>query len=388
MSSSNDRVLNLVSQLALATDGALAGVALAYIAIQAWCKYIHTSSALHKIQCAKSVPISDLRSLLSPTQSSESEDKLVIVRGFVEAKSVFDGNLPLLKPSILQSYSSAEKGVVWQKTQTCIYNDSRGLLAWTGDLGTILGKSWKNPKSTSLRTIPFVLVGSRQLPSLDYVVVNLDGSTHPLPLTTVYHHLQPVPTTPFTFLQAIFGHSYPVGLLDEEKLLPLGQEISAVGICNAQDGAPHIKSCKEFPFFLSDMTQDQMVEDLAHKTKILLWSGIILGSVSLGVLGYAFTKNWRRLKEWRERRQQRQLRDTEIAAMNASTEDNNAEDTEDIPDGQLCVICLMRRKRSAFVPCGHFVCCHRCALSVERDSAPKCPLCRQTIRTSVRIYDS
>lgn len=64
------------------------------------------------------------------------------------------------------------------------------------------------------------------------------------------------------------------------------------------------------------------------------------------------------------------------------------EDVGDVPDGQLCVICLMRRRRSAFVPCGHLVCCRRCAFSVERDLAPKCPVCRQSIRGSVRIYDA
>lgn len=65
-----------------------------------------------------------------------------------------------------------------------------------------------------------------------------------------------------------------------------------------------------------------------------------------------------------------------------------AEESGDVPEGQLCVICLMRQRRSAFVPCGHLVCCPRCALSVERELSPKCPVCRQTIRSSVRIYDS
>lgn len=371
MSSSNDRVINLVTQLALATDGAVAGVALAYVAIRAWRKYLYTRSALDKIRHAPSVPISDLRALLSDDVDDGAKSVLVIVRGFVQPRSP--------TPPLLQSYNSSEEALVLQKTQTCLYNDSRGLL----DFGTILGKSWRNPRSTSLRTIPFVLVSNS-----DYLAVNLDGSTQPLPLTTVYHHLQPVPTTPFTFLQALFGHSYPVGLLDEEKILPLGKEITAVGLCALQQDTPHIQASHDLPFFLSDLTKDQLVLDLAHKTKLLFWFGIVIGSASLATLGYAFTKNWQRLKDWREQRRLRQSRIDDAAQAEADTLDHMAQETDDIPDGQLCVICLMRRKRSAFVPCGHFVCCHRCALSVERDSAPKCPLCRQTIRTSVRIYDS
>ncbi|KAK2990157.1 hypothetical protein RJ640_008421 [Escallonia rubra] len=97
------------------------------------------------------------------------------------------------------------------------------------------------------------------------------------------------------------------------------------------------------------------------------------------------SKNWNRFKEWR---QQRQLRQQNVAASNEAEAQAAAEETGNVPDGELCVICLMRRRRSAFIPCGHLVCCQRCALSVERDSAPKCPVRRQEIQTSARIYDS
>jgi len=38
------------------------------------------------------------------------------------------------------------------------------------------------------------------------------------------------------------------------------------------------------------MTKDQMVLELSSKAKILLWGGIIVGSVSIGVLGYAILR--------------------------------------------------------------------------------------------------
>lgn len=47
-------------------------------------------------------------------------------------------------------------------------------------------------------------------PYSDYVVVNMNGSRHPIPLDTVYHHLQPITASPYTFFQAFFGHEYPV----------------------------------------------------------------------------------------------------------------------------------------------------------------------------------
>lgn len=58
--------------------------------------------------------------------------------------------------------------------------------------------------------VPFVLVEPGRWPQSDYVIVNMEGSRHPLPLTTVYHHLQPINASPYTFLQALFGHEYPV----------------------------------------------------------------------------------------------------------------------------------------------------------------------------------
>ncbi len=141
--------------------------------------------------------------------------------------------------------------------------------------------------------VPFVLVESeahrhphRQGEAV-FVHVNMDGSQHSLPLVTVFYQLHPVPASSYTFLQAMFGRRYPVcnclltiaytilctllfsvpfqviqhlmtipvslqvGLLDEEKILPLGREITAVGVVNtSSDGSPVIKSCNHLPVFL------------------------------------------------------------------------------------------------------------------------------------------
>lgn len=390
MSINEQTVAAILSQVALAADGAFLGVALAYVAVRSLIRFTDASSALKKIKDSPSVRISDLRSVLSPSDGSDSstgseEGKLVIVRGLVEAKSAVDGNWKSLRQNVLVSHESGDRGVIIRRTQTCIYNEWRGFFGWTSDVRSLFKRSWKEQESTSLRMVPFILVEGGKWPQNDYLVVNMDGSRHPLPLVTVFHQLQPITASPYTFLQALFGHEYPVGLLDEEKILPLGKDITAVGVCSLRDGIPEIKSCKDLPYFLSDMNKDQMVVDAAFRTKVLLWSGIVLGTLSIGILGYAAVRNWNRWKSWRQQRQAQQQN-------NLAREDPDpeiaADDTGEIPDGELCVICLTRRRRSAFVPCGHMVCCQRCALSVERDLAPKCPVCRQSIRSSVRIYDS
>lgn len=35
------------------------------------------------------------------------------------------------------------------------------------------------------------------------------------------------------------------------------------------------------------MTKEHILVDLAFRTKVLLWSGVVLGSLALGVLSYA-----------------------------------------------------------------------------------------------------
>ncbi|KAJ4833237.1 hypothetical protein Tsubulata_028212 [Turnera subulata] len=363
MSSHEQALVSLASQLALSFDGAVLGVALAYAAVRSIVKFASASKSLRKIRSAPTLSVSDLRSVIrdgAQDQAPGGEDNVVIVRGHVDAKSAVDtwkNNLLVRSHNnsggVLVSHQSGDKAVILQRTQT----------------------------------VPFILVEGGQSPVSDYVVVNMDGSRHPLPLTTVYHQLQPVDATPYTFLQALFGHEYPVGLLDEEKILPLGKSISAVGVCNFKNGIPEIKSCEDLPYFLSDMTKDQILSDLAFKTKMLMWSGIILGSLSIGILGYAVVRNWNRWKEWRQQQRQAQepsddTNDQDLSLIEAD------DDTGEVPDGQLCVICLMRRRRAAFIPCGHLVCCQLCAISVEREVSPKCPLCRQAIRNSIRIFDS
>ncbi|TKY64263.1 Mitochondrial ubiquitin ligase activator of nfkb 1 [Spatholobus suberectus] len=387
MSHQEQAVVSLLSQLALSFDGAVLGFALAYAAVRTLLKFSATSAALRKLRRAPSLSVSDLRSLLAETASDadgkSDHSEIVIVRGTVDAKSAVDGTWKTLRPGVLVSRESGDKGVVLQRTQTCIYNEWKGLFGWTSDLRAIFARSWRQQESTSLRKVPFVLIDVGWRPNSEYVVVNLDGSRHPLPLTTVYHKLQPINASPYTFLQALFGHEYPVGLLDEEKILPLGKDITAVGLCSLKNGIAEIKSCKDLPYFLSDLSKDQMIVDLSIKTKILFWGGIALGSMSVGILGYAVVRNWNKWKQWKQQRQLQQQRQA-VSDVEPQVDD----EIEDVPDGQLCVICLMRRRRSVFIPCGHLVCCQGCAISVERELAPKCPVCRQEIRDSVRIYES
>ncbi|KAI5077929.1 hypothetical protein GOP47_0007753 [Adiantum capillus-veneris] len=266
----------------------------------------------------------------------------------------------------------------------CLYNEWRGLLGWSSDLRGLLGwGSLKEQVTVSIQKVPFVLVESQGFHRGAFVHVDLDESKHTLPLTTVYHQLHPVQASPYTFLQAIFGRGYPVGLLDEEKVLSPGKDITAVGLLDrAVDSQPVIKSSKQLPLFLTELTKEQLMVNLAMHTRVLLWTGILFSTCAVGVLGYAFFRNWRRYKEWKLERERRREQERRLSV------ERSEEEVTDVPDGELCVICLLRRRRTAFLHCGHLVCCVHCAQRVEQESHARCPVCRQDVNGIVRIYDS
>ncbi|CAB3226801.1 unnamed protein product [Arctia plantaginis] len=64
---------------------------------------------------------------------------------------------------------------------------------------------------------------------------------------------------------------------------------------------------------------------------------------------------------------------------NASTESTETP----VEDSKLCKICYAEERNVCFVPCGHVVACAKCALAAD-----KCPMCRRTFQSAVRLYFS
>jgi hypothetical protein len=50
---------------------------------------------------------------------------------------------------------------------------------------------------------------------------------------------------------------------------------------------------------------------------------------------------------------------------------------------QECNVCLINKKAVAFIPCGHYSCCSTCSTRVNT-----CPVCREPIQSTQRIYIS
>ncbi|XP_074567416.1 E3 ubiquitin-protein ligase SPL2-like [Curcuma longa] len=247
--SKTKQLADMEAKFSAATDQRSKIESVAKIAIEQ--EYFATSTALGSIKAAPSASISGLHSILS---NGEEEPVLVVVRGRVQPTSAIEAHGiwgPFKREGVLTLHGSDESAVAILSTQTCLYNEWKGMLSWSLDLQSILFRTTKEQKSSSLKLVPFILVEDSAWPNSGYVHVNLDGSTQPLPLTTVYNELHPLPATPLTFFQVMLGSGYPVALLNEEKILPVGKEVTAIGICSIRDGALEIKSCKDLPCFFT-----------------------------------------------------------------------------------------------------------------------------------------
>jgi E3 ubiquitin-protein ligase MUL1 len=371
MSARDRETAEALVRFAASLDGAVLGLGTAALAVVSWVKYLAVARELRLVASATAASIAGVRSILP----EDGEPRLVAVRGIV--RTIPGG-------SYLKAPGSGEYGVVTKHTQMCLFTEWRGIFGWTFDLHALLFRSWKEQIITSFRTVKFALADSMHGNRTLMVTVDLDKSYQPLPLSTVYHKLIPVETSPYTLFQTIIGNGYPIALLDEEKILPLGKVLTAIGLCRTNDENVEITSCPEIPFFLSELTKGEMQAELASRSRTLFWASIALGPLSVCLVGHAIYRGLARIKLRREARQAQQL----FGEAEDAIQEDDSSDEDEIGDGQLCVVCLRKRRKAAFIPCGHLVCCSKCALRMEREAEPLCPMCRQDIRYMIRIYDS
>ncbi|XP_068343983.1 E3 ubiquitin-protein ligase SPL2-like [Pyrus communis] len=218
------------------------GVALVYAAVRTLLKLSSYSSVLPKVRIAPSVKISDLRPSLVFDQSDQSTAKLAVFRGTVEAKSALDDSKWNIfkKSDVLVSRGTIDRAIIVRRTQTCVFNEWMALFGWWDFRA--YWRALTDPGSSSLRKVPFILVeggGRRKKPISDFVVVNVHRSRQPLPLTTVYRRLHPViaSPSPCSFFEALYGRDEcQGGVLEEEEILRLGKEISAIGLYSFKNG--------------------------------------------------------------------------------------------------------------------------------------------------------
>lgn len=190
-----------------------------------------------------------------------------------------------------------------------------------------------------------------------------------------------------------------LGVKRVEKVLPVGAAMTVVGeaVCDDRGTLSLQRPSGGGPFFVSQRSLEQLSASLgliSRWCRWLSWGCAATGGVLL--LG-------RLLQQAVERRRRAAIRrrvlEAEAAAAAArepdqsegdhradvETSDAAKDDPTDpnapaqLPD--ICVICLVEKYNSVFVPCGHMCCCVHCGAQLTQ-----CPLCRRRVDQLVRTY--
>ncbi|XP_039032390.1 E3 ubiquitin-protein ligase SPL2-like, partial [Hibiscus syriacus] len=115
MSSHEQAVASLISQLALSFDDVVLGATLAYATFCTIFRFKATSTALRKIRGSPHSRLSDLRSLPEDDNLDSAEEPIVVIRGAVNVRPAADGrSLTRLKNNALVCQESGDKAVIIQ----------------------------------------------------------------------------------------------------------------------------------------------------------------------------------------------------------------------------------------------------------------------------------
>ncbi|GJP46070.1 hypothetical protein CLOM_g5406 [Closterium sp. NIES-68] len=337
---------------------------------------------------------------------------------------------------LVPMHGAKQPCAVVERSDVMLYSELHPLLGWV----------IKSDQVNLVRqSVPFSLTDTSH-PSAPRVDISLVGASQPLPLDTVYSHMHKAePSWGATAMHVLIGKRLPVGLRTDERVLPINQEVTAVGhVRRGSDGRPAIFASQRFPYFLFPETKAGMIQKLNQRWGALLGWGVLLSATAAGVIGLAVWRTYRRRQARRQQRQQVEQAELErwmqilsdrqqqtagagaggatgeatggrgqvvadgglvlnshSGAITASPSDlersleslirgGDADEEvvgEEVQSGELCVVCLHRKRKAVFIPCGHRVCCLSCSRVVRVEQA-LCPICRGQVLAAFRVYDA
>jgi hypothetical protein len=60
--------------------------------------------------------------------------------------------------------------------------------------------------------------------------------------------------------------------------------------------------------------------------------------------------------------------------------------TQSPPESKRCVVCMVARRDTIIIPCGHYKACYKCTEQSHR-ATKACYLCRQPVQQYLRVYE-
>ncbi|CAI5476637.1 unnamed protein product [Closterium sp. Yama58-4] len=326
--------------------------------------------------------------------------------------------------------------VIVERVDEMMYSELHALLGWRV----------KSERVNLFRfQVPFCLAESSD-PSAPRVNISLAKSPSnqqsPIPLVTLHSHLhKALPPTLASAAHLIVGRRMPLGMRSEHRILPVNHTLTAVGHVHvSKDGRAALVPSSRLPYFLLNESREAALQRLRQQRRGHVQRGALFALAAAAVAGLMWWRKRRNERREREYEQQRAAtawqgagapwgeefpallpaathnqsnrRDQRIeeileavegireAQREESGEIRGAGEGEEeeeegldlewehgLPAEQVCVVCAGRVRSAVFIPCGHRVCCLRCARAVK-ESSSLCPICRRFVRRVYQVFDT
>lgn len=139
-------------------------------------------------------------------------------------------------------------------------------------------------------------------------------------------------------------------------------------------------------YFLS--TGDFETLRMEQESQAVVWQ--VLASVfaltGAAVLLWMGRRYYRSLRvRWEQDRLRREFERLGAGASDGSAGTGASQDGAEVPLENACVICLSQPRGCVLLDCGHVCCCFSCYQVLPQ---PTCPICRQSIKRVVPLYQA
>ncbi|CAI5972717.1 unnamed protein product [Closterium sp. NIES-64] len=334
--------------------------------------------------------------------------------------------------------------VIVERVDEMVYSELQALLGWRVKSERV--NSFRSEVPFCLAESPDTSAPRVSIP----LAKNPSDQQPSIPLVTLHSHLhKALPPTLASATHLIAGRRMPLGMRSEHRVLPVNHALTAVGHVHvSKDGRAALVPSPCLPFFLLNESREGALQrlQLQQRTQVKRAALFALAaSVVAGFMWWRKRRNERREREYAEQREaarndalalqgagaaagawpedfppllpaaardplsgRNQQLEEILEAVEVIREAQREESGEGIGEGQqeeeeeegldldgehelpaeqVCVVCAGRVRRAVFIPCGHCVCCLRCARAVKQRSS-LCPICRRFVRRVYQVFDT
>ncbi|KAM4605522.1 mitochondrial ubiquitin ligase activator of nfkb 1-A isoform 1-T2 [Polymixia lowei] len=258
-------------------------------------------------------------------------------------------------------------------------------LVWNG-----FARTWTDSERVlhqRVNAVPFSLVGSDE--ATVRVLCPLEASGLDMEIIHEKFHQA---TYGFTDIigQYLSGEK-PKGQLETEEMLKVGATLTGVGeLILDTDRALKLRPPTDgSEYFLT--TSDFQTLRMEQENQAVVWQVLasvfaLAGAAVLLWVGRRYYNGLRvRWEQDRLRREFERLEGRAPRVGTASPGNAASQDGADVPIENACVICLSQPRGCVLLDCGHVCCCVTCYQALPQLT---CPICRQTIKRVVPLYQA